>query len=71
MAPSSFRRRMFSASSSANSTSRIASGSPCTKAFRVGRNIAISPASSSMVRSTSSTAIGLSLTRCCAAFIAS
>ena len=71
MAASSFSRRWFSTSPSSNSTSRIASGSPCTKAFSVGRNIAISLASSSMVRSTSSTAIGLSLTRCCAAFIAS
>ena len=71
MAPSSFTRRMFSNSPSSNSTSRIASGSPRTKAFKVGRNIAISPASSSMVRSTSSTAIGLSFTRYWAAFIAS
>ena len=42
MAASSFSRRLFSTSPSSNSTSRIASGSPCTKAFSVGRNIAIS-----------------------------
>ena len=69
---SCFRRaQVLVQSSSANSTSRIASGSPRTKASSVGRNIAISRASSIMVRSTSSTAIGFSLTICCAASIAS
>ncbi len=71
MAASSLSRRTFSNSPSSNSTSRIASGVPRTKAFRVGRNIAISEASSSIVRSISSTAIGLSFTRYWAAFIAS
>ena len=45
-------------------------GSPRTNASIVGRNIAMSRASPSMVRSTSSTAIGPSLTMCCAASIA-
>ena len=41
-----------------------------TKRSSVGRNSGISPASVSMVASTSSTAMGLSVTRCCAASIA-
>ena len=64
-------RRKFSPwSASANSTNRIASGSPRTTVLIVGSNIAISRARPSMVRSTSSTAIGPSLTMCCAASIA-
>src|SRR5262252_4842063 len=71
-AASRFRRRRFSSqSSSANSTSSTASGSPRTNCSTVGRKIAMSRASAIMVRSTSSTAIGASLTMCCAASIAS
>ena len=43
------------------------SGSPRTNASSVGRNMAMSRASSIIVRSTSSTAMGPSLTMCCAA----
>ena len=57
--------------SSANSTSSSAAGSPRTKASSVGRNMAMSRASPIIVASTSSTAIGASLTMCCAAAIAS
>ena len=56
--PSALSRREFSASSSANSTNRIASGSPRRNASIVGLKIAMSRASPSMVRSISSTAIG-------------
>ena len=63
--PSRCRRRAFSPGSlSANSANRIASGSPRTTASTVGWNMAISRARPSMVRSTSSTAIGPSLTMC-------
>src|SRR6516162_8169670 len=64
------RRRLWYWSSSANSTNSTASGSPRTTASIVGRNIAISRAKPSMVRSMSSTAIGPSLTMCWAASIA-
>src|SRR6516225_10026473 len=64
------RRRLWYWSSSANSTNSTASGSPRTTASIGGRNIAISRAKPSMVRSISSTAIGPSLTMCCAASIA-
>jgi FAD/FMN-containing dehydrogenase len=64
-------RRSFSSGASANSTSSSAAGRPCTKASKVGRNMAMSRASAIIVASTSSTAIGASLTMCCAAAIAS
>jgi len=64
-------RRSFSGSSSPNSTSSTASGDPRTNFSTVGRNIAMSRESSIMVRSTSSTAIGPSLTMCWAASMAS
>ena len=66
------RRRAFSAgSSSANSTSRSAAGSPRTKASSEGESAGISRPSSIIVRSTSSTAAGRSATMCCVASIAS
>ncbi len=62
----------FSASvASANSTTSSASGSPRTTRSTVGRNMAMSRASPIIVRSTSSTAMGFSVTRCWAASIAS
>ena len=63
-------RRAFSPSSSANSTSSSAAGSPFRKASKVGRKIGISLASSIMVASTSSMAMGFSFTRCWAASMA-
>src|SRR5579884_3659878 len=66
--PRRLRRRRFSSqSSSANSTKRIASGSPRKNASTVGLNMAISRAKPNMVRSVNSTAIGPSLTMCGAA----
>ena len=56
--------------SSANSTSRMASGSPLMNALTVRSNAGISRARPIMVRSTSSTAVGLSLTMCCVTSIA-
>ncbi len=61
---SSSRRRGVSASSPMNSTSRIASGSPTSAASMTGRNDGLLRASSIIVRSTSSTAAGPSLTMC-------
>ena len=59
-----------SRSSPANSTSRIASGSPRMKRATMGANAALSRASPIIVLSTSSTASGSSFTMCCADSIA-
>ena len=68
---SDFSRRSSSPRSSPlNSTSRIAAGVPISAASIVGRNAGLARASSIIVRSTSSTAVGPSVTRCCAAAIA-
>ncbi len=63
-------RRGPSASSPRNSTSRIASGSPISAASITGRNAGLPRASPIIVRSTSSTAAGASVTMCCADSIA-
>ncbi len=57
-------------SSPLNSTSRIAAGSPISAASMVARNAGLARDSSIIVRSTSSTALGPSVTMCCAASIA-
>ncbi len=63
-------RNCVSRSSPANSTSRIASGLPIKARSITGRNAGLARASSIMVRSTSSTAVGFSLTMCWALSIA-
>ncbi len=64
------RRRLSAGSSPANSVSRIACGSPWTKRSTIGRNTGLARDNSIIVRSTSSTADGPSLTMCCGASIA-
>ena len=70
----STRSRSFGSSaalsSPENSTSRIAAGLPISAVSTVGRNAGFARLSSIIVRSTSSTAVGPSLTMCCAASIA-
>ena len=66
-----FKRFRFSApSSSANSTTNKAAGLPRTTSSTMGLKIAMERASSSIVSSISSTAIGSSFTRCWAASMA-
>jgi hypothetical protein len=54
----------------ANSTSRIAAGCPISADSITGRKAGLARARSIIVRSTSSTAVGPSLTMCCAESIA-
>ncbi len=64
-------RTCGSRSAPANSTRRMAPGSPFTKRRMTGANEGLPSARSSILRSTSSTAQGPSFTMCCAASIAS